>query len=363
MDEERTQARGAHLIARDERLWLVEPKLLTENTAKFVLNEVVGVRPEVIAGGMDETTRLAKAGVMVGDFSFDKVKGNAVTLTSATRLHDVSDSQNEDHPMMRVLSERRIDTQLARERDLGRQFGQDLPRQTRAKEERPTLGRAAAMMDWYENDRKAQAATDPERTSAAEPKAGVFGGLKRMLTGSPEAIADRTGAAEQKAALLADRSIEGRFAVDIAQRFAGKPMEEVAKAMPEAWSREGLPTNHDAAFVAIAKTARRMADRHMAGPSGGLDEEHAREAKERALVSTLYFNKSGQKGGQSESLADSMEDFRRSSIQAMRRELNPEIAPKPMRPGPQPAVEVSRPMQASKGAVAAMHMQQAARSR
>lgn len=361
MDDERTQAKGAHLIARGERLWVVEPKMLTENSAKFLLNEVVGVSPDVMNGNLEETAQLAKVGRIMGDFSFTKSDGNAVTLTAAKRLQDMTNSTHEDYAMMRVLSERRIDTHLARES--GRsgpvqsmpEHGKEAPKQI--------IGTAARLMDKYDSDKRARLGDDAvEHGVGTEQRAGLLGGLRRMFAGAPE-----PGVAEEKAALLADKSIEGRFAAEIAHRFAGRPMEELTKVMPEAWRKDGLPADRDAAFVAIAKTARGVADRYMETPMPGLDQAHAREAKEQVLVAALVFNKSGDKSVPPspyvEKFSDTIGDHSRIAVQLMRQKLNPEIAPKPMRPGPQQATEVARASTPSKGAVVAMHMQHAGQAR
>ena len=156
-----------------------------------------------------------------------------------------------------------------------------------------TLGTAEAMMDQVErqnmlvaknqlgkgpiDDRGEVLTTRPE-----DARAGMFGGIRRMF-----AKATDPEIANRRAEIEADRSIEGRFAAQVAHRYVGKSMHEIARTIPEVWRDEGFPNDRDAAFVEIAKTARGIADRHMKSADRGLTGEHAIEGKRLALVHAL----------------------------------------------------------------------------
>jgi hypothetical protein len=238
---------------------------------------------------------------------------------------------------------------------------------------------SAEIMSFVENNPRLKPKTVIEGAAPEEkkPQPGIFA---RMLAGIEEispgiggamrtrwenAIAGKVAnfqpkdseASRARAALEKDTSIEGRFASEVARRFAGKPMHEVAKTLPEVWREGHLPKDRDAAFVEIAAAARRVADRHMNGPDQGLPPAEAREAKHRALGISLAFdpNHPGARGNDMRTpLTERLEIHGREQIRSMRRELDPSLGPKPLRPENEPQADRGI-VPPSKGAVMAMH--------
>jgi len=114
-----TSARDAHLIARDDRVWIVEPHVIShvpgETKARFQLREVIEPKAE-----MRRIAEKAKSGVILGDFEFKPLRGNAVSLISSKTMNGLD---NADDLSVRALALARIDVQLSREKQLGAEVG------------------------------------------------------------------------------------------------------------------------------------------------------------------------------------------------------------------------------------------------
>lgn len=111
MTRSNDSAEMAHLVSRDDRLWLVEPRYDSEKTGTLKLHEVTSVASDL---GMkhDDLARMAEDRVIVGNFNFDRSQGNAVNITSAI-FRNAKDDKAEQ--TIRDLANERIDVQLARE--------------------------------------------------------------------------------------------------------------------------------------------------------------------------------------------------------------------------------------------------------
>jgi hypothetical protein len=112
-------AKEAHLIARADRVWIVEPHYASETVGEtkgaLQLREVV--EPKAF---IEDIAMKAKEGLVVGDFELKSIKGNAVELISSKTQNGLG---NVEDLNMRALSLARIDVQLSQEKQMGKQVG------------------------------------------------------------------------------------------------------------------------------------------------------------------------------------------------------------------------------------------------